>query len=164
MVDEEKIINTIQAELRGENGEIKTVHVPVFSFDYVPPHYCAKWARLATDHLFGKKFSMVPAWDRIYADNLIEEISARPLSYLVKKGILQPGMILGVVNPNSPILGRKDFSGGVANYTHNIIYLGLSLEDEPLFAEQFNDLTQVFSEKEMYQRHLTPIDIFDSKT
>jgi hypothetical protein len=160
MIDEKHIYNVILTEINLK-GELLKLEVPVFSFDYVPPYYCAMYVRVAAEHLFGKRFSQVPAWDRIYNDKLVERVEDMTLNEMAAQGILQPGMIVGVTNPSSPNINRKDQRGEIVMYTHNSIYLGQSPENRSLFAEQFGDLTQVFDEGNFCERNLTPVHVFD---
>jgi hypothetical protein len=142
--------------------EAAIIEVPAYSLKVVPELRCAKYARLAAEELFGKKFTPCHAWDRIYNDRLVATLNKKEtLRSLVGKNILEEGMIIGVKNPESRFLADKDQDGKPIRYTHNSLYLGKSPKHQPLFACQFEDKVFVRTEQELRNDHLTPIEVFD---
>jgi hypothetical protein len=128
------------------------VDVPVFTEDQLPPGYCARFARLAADHIFGKKYPVSDAWCmREQSGVLAIPVNSRDVPLFADKVILAPGMVVGVRYNNSTI------SDGNMPYTHVGLYIGKH-NGKPVFLEQFlneirvsklSDLSREFEVREI---------------
>ena len=114
---------------------------PVYSSEEVPSSMCARYLRLSANDLFGLQYPKADAWN-IRDDSRVSEIpvsSVKDLENLAERGVLKPGMGLGLYNPTSRYnsVAQKDGAG----YTHVAIYLGK--EDGKLcFADKFGKETR----------------------
>ena len=151
-----------------ESNHVKTLRVPVYSLTDVKPLECSRYARLAAEEMFDKKFSATAAWNRRYQDRIAissDEINNDHfLGELVSQGKLKPGMILGVHNPESHYGKELDQTGNRVKYTHNLVYLGVGKEGTPLFANQFVEKTSIVDEYWLMDHELTPVEFLDAKT
>lgn len=137
-----------------------TLYVPVFPLSEDMSGMCAKYARLASKELFGRHFSISPAWNRRYFDRRVSSEVGASLVPWVSNGTLQPGMILGVFNPRSNFLRTPDACGREAPYTHNALFLGMTDTNEPLLAENVGQLVYVRTEEEQRAAGFIPAEIF----
>lgn len=139
----------------------RAMDIPEFE---IPEMYCSQYVRLAAKKLFGKKFSKADAWDRRYKDILVCSVSCNDeLAQLAEQGILEEGMIIGVFNPQSMHLMRKDMTGKPIAYSHNALYLGRAAGEELVFAEQFGRKTRVSILQDYTRRMLGIKEVLDSR-
>ncbi len=141
----------------------KVLDIPVYGSAILDELLCSKYVRLAASDLFGKSYSISPAWDRHYNDSLVYEFRGLSLEELALRKVLKPGMVIGVHNPGSSHNKDLDMQGNPVKYTHNALYLGTNKFGEPLVAEQFINAINVRTEKDMRRDKLTPIEIIDAK-
>jgi len=149
---------TIPVEVDG-----KDMQVPAYGILNLRPLRCSAYVRKAAHELFGIHYSLSPAWDRRYNDQLVTTLQdGQTLEQLTKQGVLQPGMVVSFFNPDSGYNGETDSKGQPVDCTHNALYLGI-VDGEPLFAEQYFAKTGTRTEQEMRQAGLVPIDVIDAK-
>ncbi len=144
-------------------GEVVIREVPVYGTALMQQGQCARYVRLVADEMFGKIYSIEPAWNRRYCDKLVAEIGESSLRDLSEQGVLKPGMVIGILNPGSPSEFVLDKEGKRARYTHNALYIGNNGSGEPIFAEQFYLGVKVRTEKCMRADSLEPKEIIDAK-
>ena len=144
--------------------EGEKINVPVYPTSKLGKLQCSAYVRLAAEELFGKRFAKCHAWNRQYNDWVVATLDENTtLKSLVKEGVLERGMALGVHNPLSSFRNWIDQEGNLANYTHAAMYIGRNRKGQPLVAEQFTNAIIVRTEDEMRESGLTPIHIFDSR-
>jgi len=107
--------------------------VPRYSPDQLPGYNCARYARLSSHFIFGKKFPVAHAWQMREKTKIISKLNENSqLVSLIKKGAVSPGMLLGVFCKGSHYLA------GGRTYTHLSVYLGAQ-SNKHLFLEQIGD-------------------------
>ena len=142
----------------------RTLNVPVWNvFTGLYPYHCSAYGRKAAEKLFGKEYSYSDAWDRGDNDKLVAEVGDKTLDELADRGILTPGMLVGLENPNTMLRGKVDSKGNMVRYTHIEEYLGQNDEGDALFAGQYGFKTQVRTESEILRAGLIPREIIDEK-
>ena len=130
------IIKSISTNVE-DNVNGGTIEVPVFSPDILPSSYCARYVRLAAEHLFDKNFPRANAWGLHDKCKVVSKVNGNSdLVSLAEEGILTSGMVVGLFNPNT-VHKNPDY-----RYTHVALYLGLD-GNTPLFAEQHLGVTKV---------------------
>lgn len=118
--------------------------------------------------MFGKQYELAPEWklaskNKLVVDSHFDinnhrgEIGPSQLRSLIKRGILKPGMLLGIFYPENR---RKNVPRKV---THILIYIG-----EETFWHNYGginkiSLTQVYNEKEEGKRVFYPVQVIDAK-
>lgn len=115
------------------------VPVPLYSADQLPYNFCARYARLCADFIFGKKFPVSDSWymrQNKHVFTVATDNSQFP--NLVQFGIIKPGMMVGVYCSDS------EYGDAVRLYTHMSLYLGQQ-RDKPLFLEQFMDEIRIMN-------------------
>lgn len=146
------------------NGfEEVTLNVPVYSWRRLKPCCCSGYVRMTAWDLFSKEYSLADAWNRRYRDLVVAKTNNESLESFVEAGILMPGMVLGVHYPGSIHLEDLDETGNKVMYTHNMLYLGLTADQEPLFAEQFKNKTRTRKLEEFREHDLQAMEILDSR-
>jgi hypothetical protein len=144
------------------NG-FEKVSVPVYHALRLKPGRCSAYVRMAADDLFGKKYSLCNAWDRIYNDKLVCPVHDNcDLRWLYEKGILKPGMVLGVNYPESSHVNDVDMTGEKVKYTHNMLFLGNTPEDKIVFAEQFGSNIRTRTVEQFPEHDLEAKFVIDS--
>ena len=112
------------------------------TYDY-PKEYCAAYATRVARDKFGKKFIYSNAWDMRYNNKRIMEIKNNSqINKAIKKGVLLPGMIVGIYYPQSKYLRKKDKTGNPVKYTHLAVYVGIDKNGKPTFYHQFKEKIQ----------------------
>ena len=130
-----EIIKTIPAKIIS-GSSTKILNVPVYSLESVPEYYCARYVRLAAKELFDKKYPEADAWKMRNKSTIVANINSNEdLVSLVNKNILKPGMIIGLLNPDTKHKMPK------RPYTHMAIYLGKNGVLQ--FAEQVETITRI---------------------
>ncbi len=129
---------------------------------------CSAYATRVTEKFFGRKYEYAPAWKLASKNKLVVEshfdpqtqrgeIGPSQLRSLIKRGILKPGMMLGLYYPESKHnkIQRK--------VTHIMIYTG----DETFWHNYGGinsiKLLQIYFEKEEGKRALYPVQVIDAK-
>lgn len=156
------LVDRKYADIFGVNIPTKTlqgeINVPVYNiFTGLHPGNCSAYARKSAEELFGKNYSLSPAWGRRENDRLVAQINGQSLDFFVNQGILKSGMIIGTFNSSSPYNEKHE------PYTHNMLYIGQNKQGQPLFADQFRTKTQVRTEKQIRDAGLIPMEIIDSR-
>ncbi len=117
--------------------------------DYSAGTWCAGYARVAAENLFGKKYSRTDAWCRRIDDKLVKEFenvdwkNNGMLRTLTNDGTLQRGMIVGTrpescVNNQYCEKEQSCYNGKItAKVSHNLLYLGKDSNGELVFVESF---------------------------
>jgi len=146
------------------DSTLKTLNIPIYDLDELPPWRCSGFVRLAAKELFDKNYAVSDSWDRRYDDFFVSKINEESLESLAGKGTLKPGMLIGLYYPDSEYNNDQDKKGKQVEYTHIALYLGISIKGEPLFAEQFGYSTIVRTESEFSDDHLIPKVILDSRS
>jgi len=153
----------IPVELKTDE-RIIVVRVPKYNPLKVFPGNCSGYVRRAAWDLFRKEFSASNAWDRRFKDTLVGRVCDNEgLETAEQKGVLKPGMIIGVYYPHSLHLNSENMYEEKVPYTHNMIYLGRNKENGMVFAEQFGTRTRVRTLEEFAEDNLEPREIIDSK-
>lgn len=147
-----------------EDSIDKIVEFPIYNFVKVPPGHCTQYARLASKEISGKDFPPSDAWNMPYVHRVVAELGqGETLEALARKGKLQRGMLIGVVNPETSLVDQKDIVGKPAQNTHGTVYVGLSPEGEVLIGQQLATYRGVLTEKEFRKRGLLPVYVVDVK-
>jgi hypothetical protein len=109
------------------------VEVPLFPEDQMPSGYCARFARLSADYVFGKAYPAADAWKMRETEGVFTlPADENEIPKLAKSGVLVPGMLVGVHYK------RSSFTSRDLPYTHLGLYLG-EQNGKPVFLEQFCD-------------------------
>lgn len=152
---EYEIIKTIPTTVSTIKGN-KIINVPVYSLDSVPKFYCARYARLVAKELFDKEFPEADAWDmRTNSKVVASPTQNSDLEFLADQGILQPGMIIGLLNPETK---QKHPN---RPYTHMAVYLGRNSILQ--FAEQVETITRISDLDDFYDYHFKAKEVLDVK-
>jgi hypothetical protein len=147
-------------------GHSQALKIPVYTeISASKTPQCAKYARHVAKDVFGKTYQPDDAWDLQYKNKVVAQVSRRTtLEKLADRGILRPGMMVGIYNPRSDFNSGRDEKGKPREYTHVIVYLGDDPKtSEPLFADQFGQDTRVKTEKQLKRTGLVPREILNSK-
>jgi hypothetical protein len=140
---EHEILKTNRVSVT-DGVESKVLDVPVYHKELVPPDYCSRYARLAAEQMFGKKYPKANAWDISKVCSRVANVgNNEELIALAEDGILKPGMIIGLYYPDTE---HNNFE---YPYTHVSLFLGLDSRNRPLFAEQFGDATFISEMKDL---------------
>ena len=124
---------------------------------------CARYSLKVSEELFGKKFVPHDTWNLRYFNSVVGKIeNPREMLDFVKKGILQPGMIIGTKHKTSNYRNNFDILGKKVKYTHSMTYLGLNNNLEPVFAHQWGNDSKRMTLEEVLSKKLTPVEILDS--
>lgn len=111
----------------------RSIDVPLFDSGELPQSYCARFARLASENLFGKNYPISDAWDMRDSDGVFSlALGDDGVVYATKNGILTPGMLVGSYYKWSRA------NDGKRPYTHLSLYVGTH-HGEPVFLEQFRN-------------------------
>lgn len=144
------------------NGS-KELQVPAYNLLKVPPGNCTRYARMVAYDLFGKTFAHGDAWDRKYSDIVVDTLAgSKTLESLAENDILKPGMLVGVYNPHTTRVDQKDKHGNPADFTHTVVYLGLTPEGRAVVAEQYITQRRVRTEQELRESGLEPKAVFNA--
>ncbi len=105
--------------------------IPFYDETILPEDYCARYVRLSSDFIFGKKFPVADAWKmrdmkRIYGLN----INNSEFPHLAKLEFVLPGMLVGLQ------VNDTKYNKDTREYTHLSLYLGTQ-KGKPLFLEQY---------------------------
>lgn len=147
-----------------ENGIDTVVNFPIYNLVKVPPGHCTQYARLASKEISEKDLPTSDAWNMPYVHRVVAELGqGETLEALARKGKLQRGMLIGVVNPETSLVDQKDMLGKPARNTHSAVYVGLSPEGEALIGQQLVTYRGVLTEKEFRKRGLLPVYVVDVK-
>ena len=110
--------------------DLGSVDIPFFTPNQLPDNYCARYARLAAEAIFGKRFPVADAWHMRKQKGVVTINTNDPdFMQLVGREAIRPGMMIGVYRPDS------DFNRRDRDYTHVALYLGLQ-NGVPLLIEQ----------------------------
>lgn len=157
-------INLIENSQRVVSVDGRSLNIPVYSLKNLGPGKCSAYVRMAAQEVFGKEYSFSNGWDRKYNDRVVSELNGNEeLRNLEREGILEPGMIIGAYFPESPYLGKKDGKGNVIDYTHNLLYLGKTLQGELLFADQAKFRTRISTLEELTDEGIKAKHLFDAR-
>jgi len=116
--------------------------------------YCSAYAYLSTWELFGFDYSGSDAWCRELNDKLVYKFEENDFTNndevpkLIDKGILKPGMIIGVFYAHTE---AKEFhtlqncgsEQVYVEYTHNMVYLGKNEQSEIVFAHLYGPFPSI---------------------
>jgi len=131
-----------------------------------PKEYCSRYARVAAENLFGKKYSWDDAWNLRYKDK-IEHYFREEDSFkeLITNNILRQGMLVGIKQPDNKTSHEndKDLEGNKVKYTHIILYAGLNDNGEAEFLHQYGRKKEKISEKDFEKYGFTPKEIIAPK-
>lgn len=128
---------------------------------------CSKYVQLAAQEYYGPvdSFPQRDAWNMRYPSKIVAKFKTKDkyieMEKLRQEGILKPGMILGVYNPNSNHNDEIDESGHKAKYTHVLLYVGKDKDGNLLFDHQWNKKTMRVNGNWIKQNYLNPIEILD---
>ncbi|HLD15953.1 MAG TPA: hypothetical protein VJB94_05250 [Candidatus Nanoarchaeia archaeon] len=117
---------------------------------------CSRFARLEAEKRFGIKYQPAHAWDRKYTDNVIN-LEGKTLDERFDEGVLKPGMIVGLFNPNSLFLNGTDKKGNLRAYTHVALCLARSQ-----YTHQYGSEIRIDNEDELKNLGLSPVEILAS--
>lgn len=82
---------------------------PLYRYSYVPPLHCARHSRLAANEFFGRHYDKpAAAWNLKY---IYETIPVTDLYQQIRSGVLQPGDLIGMYNPESLVKDEADETG-----------------------------------------------------
>ena len=158
------MIGSIQVAIQSDISP-SILKVPVFDAREVPRGYCARYARLAAEGIFGKVYPKDNAWDYRYSARIIKELDGQDaneeLNRLAYEGELQPGMIIGVFYPPSSWNNKLDMKGQYIEFSHLMLFLGIS-KGEPVFADHFISGTRIRKLSQFADDGLTAKIVFDS--
>lgn len=136
--------NISQAHTPIEQRVSDTGEVPIgpsFDDETVPPLHCSRYVRLAAKRLFGIQYINGDA-HQLRDDSNVDSMKIKSLDDLYRmqrKGLLQPGDIIGFHNSRSPYANRQGYRD--AGYSHVALYTGA--KDNTLFvADKFNTQTR----------------------
>ena len=103
----------------------------------VKDYECSRYARLFAKEHFGIRYASAHAWDRKYVDRIVCEVdSNKKLIDYIKSGLVSPGMMIGVYNPDSKWNDELDSRGNKIVSSHVLLYLGEN-GGSPIFTDQF---------------------------
>ena len=120
-----------------DNGDI--IDIPFFSETHVPKLFCARYARLSAEYIFGFEFPVTHAWRMRHNPRVIVTSTNNNLfRKLYQEKKVKSGAMLGVYVPKSQhnLIWRP--------YTHLSLYLG-EKNRNPIFLEQFDSEIRVSS-------------------
>ena len=130
-----KPIRTEKVKLDG-NTELP---VPFFSLNDVPECFCARYARLSSEFLFGKRFPASDSWEiRLKPGVISRRTNNQNFKFFSNNGKVSPGSIIGIYNP------RSSYNNKNRPYTHISLYLGKQ-RGKDVFLEQFVDETRMMT-------------------
>ncbi|NCN99257.1 hypothetical protein COU62_01165 [Candidatus Pacearchaeota archaeon CG10_big_fil_rev_8_21_14_0_10_35_219] len=133
----------------------RKLDVPVFSNIKVPADYCARYVRLAAEQMFDKNYEVANAWGLGDVNRVVSQFEDSSMWQMADKGILQPGMVVGLEFPGSDYADR-------GRYSHVGLMIGVGSYG-PLVAHKFHEQTRVDSPGEIEGLGLNPVEIIDSK-
>lgn len=131
-----------------------------------PRDYCSRYARIAAENIFGKKYSWEDAWNLRYKDKIAHHFNENDsFKELITNNILRPGMLVGVKQPDNKTSHEndKDLEGNKVKYTHIILYAGLNDSGEPEFLHQYGRKKEKINEKDFEKFGFTPKEIITTK-
>jgi len=113
------------------------LEIPFFNKEQVPDLFCARYARLSAEYIFGVKFPVTHAW-KMRNHPQITALPTDNVSFkiLSNENQIERGSIVGVYVPKSQ---RRKFW---RHYTHLSVYLG-EKDKIPVFLEQFGDKIRI---------------------
>jgi len=129
---------------------------------------CSAYATRVAEKMFGRKYEYAPAWKLASKNKLIYESRFDPqtqrgeigpniLKSIIKRGILKPGMMLGLYYPESK------HNKVQRRVTHIMVYAG----DETFWHNYGGinkiKLLQIYFEKEEGKRVLYPVQVIEAK-
>lgn len=129
---------------------------------------CSAYATRIAEQKFGRKYTYAPAWKLANENRLVVEsrfdpqtqrgeIGPNQLKSLIRRGILKPGMLLGIYYPESK------HNKVQRRVTHIMVYAG----DETFWHNYGGinkiKLQQIYFEKEEGKRVLYPIQVIEAK-
>ncbi len=122
-------------------GEL-LIRGPKYSSDVVPTSYCARYARMAAQDLFGIKYPVADAWKMRSQPGVgaIQISSTEELDSLVRDGRVKPGMLFGFNFPWTLHAGDAQKAG--ADYTHLALLIDIDRTGELYFADKFRATTR----------------------
>ncbi len=142
------------------------VTVPVYNvFTGLKPGMCSAYVRKAAKEMFDVDYSYSHAWDRIHNDRVIAELDGYDsLEQLISKDQISQGDVIGASYPNSPNMRGLDSQGNLRQFSHNLLYIGESKTEEPLFAHRVAGSTKVDSLSKLKKKGLIPKYAIGPKT
>lgn len=149
--------------LTQDGAEVVKRSIPAYSEAQLPAGYCSRFVRLAAGDVFGENYAVSHAWDMRYANGDTFPTNSLVLREQVDRGIVTPGMALGLFNPTSKHNGKNDSKGSSRRYTHVALVLGKSLSGQPLFAHEYGPRIQVDTLSSLIEQGLDPREIISPK-
>ncbi len=145
------------------------------------PNSCSKYARLAANKIFHKKYNPGHAWDLKYDNTIIHEFKENEISNdstiyqnlkdLIIDGTLRPGMMVVAKRDMKPKEYKryksygtpgKDERGNKIEDTHVILYLGINDKEQPEFLHQWiNQKEKITIDDFKERKNLKPTYILD---
>lgn len=157
-----KDVKKLHRQILSYGGETDTLWIPEYktkgerSVPVSPPN-CARYARFTAEDVFGLKYKYDEdiksrkrgAWNYRYYNKIVahseEGFGREELESFIRENKLQPGMLIGIYNPQSNYNQWKDKTGKKVEYTHIAIFLGLDEFGVPIFANQIGRNTKIVS-------------------
>ncbi|MDP3882119.1 MAG: hypothetical protein Q8Q31_04565 [Nanoarchaeota archaeon] len=133
----------LQVKALDNTGNELVYNVPTYNSFKIPPYNCSRYARMAAQDVFGVNYSPGNAWDLKYENDVISEVEGGNLEKFAETRVLEPGMIVGIFNPQSKYLQEPDKNGNPRKYTHIALYLGQDPEGKPLLVHQYGSNIRV---------------------
>lgn len=127
---------------------------------------CSEYVRFTGKKLYNKLYSYTDAWNRQYAEDekfqFKQGREKKQLDSLRDLNEIQPGMILGAYNPNSPRnYTIRDWKNKKPKYTHVLLYAGRDSSRTHYFFHEWGRKQEKITLNELEDLNLKPIEMLD---